>query len=82
MIKYSKYQIKNLKYRLIMWYLISFLYFGLGLVFGVVELRTRQQLDQISSNKSWWVVPVNLFFWLPMLIICAIVVTIEKIKRL
>ena len=65
-----------------MWYLIGFLYFGLGLTFGVVELRTRQQLDQISSNKSWWVVPVNLFFWLPMLIICAIVVCIEKIKRL
>ena len=65
-----------------MWYIFGILYFAMGLTIGVVELRTRQKYEPVDSNRSWWVLPVNLFFWLPMLIICAIVVTIEKIKKL
>lgn len=65
-----------------MWYLFGILYFAMGLTIGVVELRTRQKYEPADSNSSWWILPVNLFFWLPMLIFCIIVVTIEKIKRL
>lgn len=65
-----------------MWYLFGILYFAIGLTIGVVELRTRQKYEPADSNRSWWVLPVNLFFWLPMSIFCIIVVTIEKIKRL
>jgi hypothetical protein len=65
-----------------MWYIFSFLYFAMGLTIGVVELRTRQKYEQADSNGLWWVIPVHLFFWLPLLIIYAIIVTIEQIKRL
>ena len=65
-----------------MWYLFGILYFAIGFTIGVVELRTRQKYEPADSNRLWWVLPVHLFFWLPMLIFCTIVVTIEKIKRL
>ena len=61
-------------------YLAIFLYLSIGLAIGITELRAIQQYLP-DDNKTWWCIPLHLFFWLPILIILLIVIIIAQFNK-
>ena len=59
--------------------LFIFLCLAIGFAIGMAEFRIRRERE-FGFWKSCWIVPFFTLLWLPILLLCIVLLLIEKLK--